>query len=514
MRIGIPTESKPGERRVAATPKTVGQIISLGYDVAIQSGAGARASFDDAAFAAAGATIVGDDVWDSDIILKINPPDPTEVARLHSGQTLVSLLAPALDPDLTAALAARGVTALAMDAVPRISRAQALDVLSSMANIAGYRAVIEAANEFGSLFTGQVTAAGKVPPAKVLVVGAGVAGLAAIGTAGSLGAIVRSFDARPEVAEQVESMGAEFLRIETEDTGPSASGYAKEMGEDFNRRAAELYAEQVKDVDIVITTALIPGKPAPLLITADMVATMKPGSVVVDMAAANGGNVAGSVADERVVTDNGVTILGYTDLPGRLPTQASQLFGTNLVNLLKLLTPGKDGQLVLDLEDVVQRGMTVLDRGEVLWPPPPVQVSAAPAAPAPVAPPEPVAAKPPMSDGKKLGIIGVAAAGFLLLSSVSPEPFLGRFMVFALAVVIGFYVIGNVHHALHTPLMSVTNAISGIILVGALLQVGHGDVWVSALAFIAILVASINVFGGFTVTARMLKMFKREDATR
>ncbi len=514
MRIGVPRESKPGERRVAATPKTVAQICSLGYEVAVQAGAGAGASFSDASYEAAGAQIVGDDVWDREILLKINPPDPDEVTRLHEGQTLISLLAPAIDPELTQALAARGVTALAMDAVPRISRAQALDVLSSMANIGGYRAVIEAANEFGSFFTGQVTAAGKVPPAKVLVVGAGVAGLAAIGTAGSLGAIVRAFDARPEVAEQVESMGADFLRIDVAESGPSASGYAKEMGEDFNRKAAELYAEQVKDVDIVITTALIPGKPAPRLITEEMVASMKPGSVVVDMAAANGGNVAGSVADERVVTDNGVTILGYTDLPGRLPTQASQLFGTNLVNLLKLMTPEKNGELVLDLDDPVIRGMTVVDRGDVLWPPPPVQVSAAPAptaAPPPVAAPEP---KPPMSDGKKLGLIAVAAALFLALSAVSPEPFLGHFMVFALAVVIGFYVIGNVHHALHTPLMSVTNAISGIILVGALLQIGHGGLWMSALAFIAILVASINVFGGFTVTGRMLRMFRREDSTR
>ncbi|MBK6764072.1 MAG: Re/Si-specific NAD(P)(+) transhydrogenase subunit alpha [Micrococcales bacterium] len=509
MRIGVPKESKPGERRVAATPKTVEQLHKLGYTVAIETGAGAGASFDDEVYRAAGAEVV-DDPWDADIIMKVNAPNPDEVRRLREGQILIGVLSPALDPDLVQALSAQGVTALAMDAVPRISRAQSLDVLSSMANIGGYRAVIEAANEFGSFFTGQVTAAGKVPPAKVLVVGAGVAGLAAIGTANSLGAVVRAFDARSEVGEQVESMGAEFLRIDVEDTGPSATGYAKEMGEDFNRKAAELYAEQAKDVDIVITTALIPGKPAPRLFTEEMVATMKPGSVVVDMAAANGGNVAGSVADERVVTDNGVTILGYTDLPGRLPTQASQLFGTNLVNLLKLTTPGKDGEFVLDLDDVVQRGMTVTQRGDVLWPPPPVQVSAAPA-PAATTAPEPAPPKKKMSDTARLGWIGGAAAVFLLLSSVSPEPFLGHFMVFALAVVIGFYVIGNVHHALHTPLMSVTNAISGIILVGALLQIGHSDLWVSVLAFIAILVASINVFGGFTVTARMLEMFKRED---
>jgi NAD(P) transhydrogenase subunit alpha len=514
VHIGVPKESRPGERRVAATPKTVEQIIKLGYTVSIETGSGAGASFDDAAYRAAGADVVGPEVWDADLILKINAPSDEEVARLHSGQTLACLLAPALSPELVDALTARGVTALAMDAVPRISRAQSLDVLSSMANIGGYRAVIEAANEFGSFFTGQVTAAGKVPPAKVLVVGAGVAGLAAIGTASSLGAIVRAFDARPEVGEQVESMGADFLRIDVEDSGPSASGYAKEMGEDFNRKAAELYAEQARDVDIVITTALIPGKPAPRLLTEEMVASMKPGSVIVDMAAANGGNVAGSLPDQKVVTEHGVRILGYTDLPGRLPTQASQMFGTNLVNLLKLTTPAKDGQFTLDLDDEVLRGMTVVDQGEILWPPPPVQVSAGPAAAAPApqaeAPPE----KKKMSDRARLGLIGAAGAAFLAISAVSPEPFLGHFMVFVLSVVIGFYVIGNVHHALHTPLMSVTNAISGIILVGALLQVGHGDPWVTVLAFIAILVASINVFGGFTVTARMLEMFKREDAAR
>jgi NAD(P) transhydrogenase subunit alpha len=513
VRIGVPRESSPGERRVAATPKTVEQIRKLGYDVAIESGAGHLAAFEDNAYREAGAEIVSaEEAWAGDVIFKINAPSDAEIHRLRAGQTVVSLLAPAINPDLVDDLAARGVTALAMDAVPRISRAQSLDVLSSMANIGGYRAVIEAASEFGSFFTGQVTAAGKVPPAKVLVVGAGVAGLAAIGTANSLGAIVRSFDARPEVAEQVESMGAEFLRIDVEDSGPSATGYAKEMGEDFNRKAAELYAAQARDVDIIITTALIPGRPAPRLITEEMVASMKPGSVIVDMAASNGGNVAGSRADERVVTDNDVIILGYTDLPGRLPTQASQLFGTNLVNLLKLVTPDKDGQFTLDLEDPVQRGMTVVRSGEILWPPPPVQVSAAPAK-VEAAPIEPKAPKKKMSQQRRLGLIGVGAAAWLLLSSAMPEPFLGHFMVFMLSVVIGFYVIGNVHHALHTPLMSVTNAISGIILVGALLQVGHsGETVVSILAFIAILVASINVFGGFTVTARMLHMFKREDA--
>ncbi len=507
MRIGVPKESKAGERRVAATPRTVEQIIKLGYQISIESGAGAQASFEDAAYAAAGADVVGDEVWSADLIFKINAPTAEEVARLHEGQVIASLLAPALNPDLVEALSARGVTALAMDAVPRISRAQSLDVLSSMANIAGYRAVVEAANVFGSLFTGQVTAAGKVPPAKVLVVGAGVAGLAAIGTANSLGAIVRAFDARPEVAEQVESMGAEFLRIDVEDTGPSATGYAREMGEDFNRKAAELYAEQARDVDIVITTALIPGRPAPRLLTEEMVASMKPGSVVIDMAAANGGNVAGSVADEKVVTANGVTILGYTDLPGRLPTQASQLFGTNLVNLLKLVTPEKDGEFTLDLEDPVQRGMTVTQRGEVLWPPPPVAVSAAPVAAAPAAV-EPKVAKP-RNPNSKFWLVGAGAAGLLLLAPFLPQTFLPQITVFALAIVIGYYVIGNVHHALHTPLMSETNAISGVIVVGALLQLGTGNVLITGLAVIAVLIASINVFGGFTVTSRMLNMFRR-----
>ena len=512
MRIGVPRETRPGETRVAATPKTVEAIRALGYAVFVERGAGALSSFDDAAYLRAGADVIDEAVWNADVLLKINAPSEAEIALLRPGQVVVSLLAPALSPELVQTLAARGVTALAMDAVPRISRAQSLDVLSSMANIGGYRAVVEAAHEFGSFFTGQVTAAGKVPPAKVLVVGAGVAGLAAIGTASSLGAVVRAFDARPEVGEQVESMGAEFLRIDIEQGGPSADGYARETTADFDAKAAELYAAQAADVDIIITTALIPGRPAPRLITEDMVASMKPGSVVVDMAASNGGNVAGTVADQKVVTDNGVTILGYTDLPGRLPTQASQLFGTNLVNLLKLVTPGKDGELALDLDDPVQRGMTVVRDGEVLWPPPPVQVSAAPAAVA--APVEPKPAKVPMSANRRLGYLGIAAAVFLLIASVSPEPFLGHFMVFMLSVVIGFYVIGNVHHALHTPLMSVTNAISGIIVVGAILQIGHDSVAVSVLAFIGILVASINVFGGFRVTARMLQMFKREEPAR
>lgn len=510
MRIGVPKESRPGETRVAATPKTVSQMVGLGYEVVVEAGAGARASFSDTAYQEVGAAVASpDEVWPSDVILKVNAPSDEEISRLRPGAILASLLAPALSPHLVERLTTQGVTALAMDAVPRISRAQSLDVLSSMANIGGYRAVVEAAHEFGSFFTGQVTAAGKVPPAKVLIVGAGVAGLAAIGTANSLGAIVRAFDARAEVGEQVESMGAEFLRIDVEDEGPSATGYAKEMGEDFNRKAAELYAEQAKDVDIIITTALIPGRPAPRLITADMVASMKPGSVIVDMAAANGGNVEGTRPDELVLTDNQVRIIGYTDLPGRLPTQASQLYGTNVVNLLKLLTPGKDGKAVVDFEDVVQRGMTVCRDGESTWPPPPVQVSAAPAAAAPAAlvvRPEPK----PRDPRRTYAAMGLAAVVFAVVAASSPAAFLGHFTVFALAVIVGFYVISNVAHALHTPLMSETNAISGIILVGALLQVGSEDPVVRTLAFVATVIASINIFGGFAVTNRMLQMFRKD----
>jgi NAD(P) transhydrogenase subunit alpha len=392
-----------------------------------------------------------------------------------------------------------------------------LDVISSMANIAGYRAVIEAANEFGSFFTGQVTAAGKVPPAKVFVSGAGVAGLAAIGAARALGAIVRATDIRAAVAEQVESMGAEFVAVEAE-AQQSTDGYAKEASEDYAAAAERMYAEQVKDVDIVVTTALIPGKPAPRLLTEEMVASMKRGSVVVDMAAANGGNVAGSKPDQLVVTENGVKIIGYTDLAGRLPTQASNLFAQNIVNFFKLVTPGKDGELVLDMEDVVVRGMAVVTEGEVTWPPPPVAVSAAPAAPAPAA-----GAGAAASDAEKKKrdprvtwtLLGVCAAALLALFWVSPAGLLGHFMVFMLAVVIGYYVIGNVSHSLHTPLMSVTNAISGIIVVGSLVgltQSQHGgetNTAILVLSVAGILLASINVFGGFTVTQRMLKMFRK-----
>ncbi|WP_137146270.1 Re/Si-specific NAD(P)(+) transhydrogenase subunit alpha [Mycolicibacterium sp. CR10] len=510
MIIGIPKESLPGETRVAATPQTVGQLIKLGYQVLVEAGAGTASSFSDAAFTEAGAEVGSTaQVWSADVVFKVNAPSSFEIASLRDGATLIGLISPALKPELVEELSSRKITVLAMDAVPRISRAQSMDVLSSMANIAGYRAVVEAAHRFGRFFTGQVTAAGKVPPAKVLVVGAGVAGLAAIGAAGSMGAIVRATDPRPEVADQVKSLGGEYLSVDPAAAEVSATGYAKEMGDDYKVREAQLYAEQAQDVDIIVTTALIPGRPAPRIITADMVASMKSGSVIVDMAAANGGNVEGTVKDQAVVTDNGVTIIGYTDLAGRLPATASQLYGTNLVNLLKLLTPEKDGTLTLDFDDVVQRSVTVVRDGEVTWPPPPVQVSAAPAAAAaaPVTTAKPT--KEPMTMGRRLGVTFAVAAALFALIALSPTALQVHLTVFALAIVIGYYVIGNVHHALHTPLMSVTNAISGIIVVGALLQIGHGDTIITALAFVAILLASINVFGGFAVTRRMLAMFSR-----
>ncbi len=508
MIIGIPRESLPGETRVAATPQTVGQLIKLGYEVVVEAGAGTASSFSDAAFTDAGADVgSAEEVWSADVVFKVNAPDSAEIAALRDGATLIGLISPALKPELVEELSSRPITVLAMDAVPRISRAQSLDVLSSMANIAGYRAVVEAAHRFGRFFTGQVTAAGKVPPAKVLVVGAGVAGLAAIGAAGSMGAIVRATDPRPEVADQVRSLGGEYLSIESPEAEVSATGYAKEMGDDYKVREAQLYADQAKDVDIIVTTALIPGRPAPRIITADMVASMTSGSVIVDMAAANGGNVEGAVKDQAVLTDNGVTIIGYTDLAGRLPATASQLYGTNLVNLLKLLTPEKDGKLILDFDDVVQRSVTVVRDGEVTWPPPPVQVSAAPVAAAAAV--EVTPTKEPMTMGRRLGVTFAVAAALFALIALSPTALQVHLTVFALAIVIGYYVIGNVHHALHTPLMSVTNAISGIIVVGALLQIGHGDPVITALAFLATLLASINVFGGFAVTRRMLAMFSR-----
>ncbi|MFS3127017.1 Re/Si-specific NAD(P)(+) transhydrogenase subunit alpha [Nocardioides sp. Bht2] len=506
MIIGVIREQSPGETRVAATPATVIQLAKLGYDIVVEAGAGDASSFSDAAYIEAGATI--GDALGGDIVLSVNTPTNVQLDGLRENATLIGILNARTEEATVANLTARPITALSMDAVPRISRAQSMDVLSSMANIAGYRAVVEAAHVFGRFFTGQVTAAGKVPPATVLVAGAGVAGLAAIGAAGSMGAVVKATDPRPEVADQVKSLGGEYLSVESADVEVSATGYAKEMSDDYNSRAEALYAQTVPSTDIIITTALIPGRAAPVLITAEMVATMKAGSVIVDMAAGSGGNVEGSVAGQVVETANGVTIIGYTDLAGRLPAQASQLYGTNLVNLLKLMTPEKDGQLVLDFEDVVQRSITVVRNGESTWPAPPVQVSAAPAA----APAEPAPAKEekkPLTTGQKFGGVLVAAAALVLLVAVSPAVLQLQLVTFALSIVIGYYVITGVHHALHTPLMSVTNAISGIIVVGALLQIGHDGNLVTGLAAVAILLASINVFGGFAVTRRMLAMFSR-----
>ncbi|MEU3557397.1 Re/Si-specific NAD(P)(+) transhydrogenase subunit alpha [Streptomyces fragilis] len=506
QRIGVVAESAPGETRVAATPATVRQLLKLGYEVVVEPGAGELSGFTDQAYAEAGAGT--GEAWDADVVLKVNAPSEAEIARLRAGATLVGLLAPAQKPELLRTLSDAGVTALALDAVPRISRAQSMDVLSSMANIAGYRAVVEAAHTFGRFFTGQVTAAGKVPPAKVLVAGAGVAGLAAIGAASSLGAIVRATDPRPEVADQVKSLGGEYLPVHVEQEA-STDGYAKATSADYDRAAAELYHQQAADVDIVITTALIPGRPAPRLLTAEDVAVMKPGSVVVDMAAAQGGNVEGTVPGRTVVTGNGVTLIGYTDLASRLPAQASQLFGTNLLNLVKLLTPGKDGRLAIDFDDVVQRAVTVVRDGDVTWPPPPVAVSAAPAAQPESAPAEAAPKKPRTTPAVRFGLIGLGLLAMFLLVAFAPAQLAQNFTVFTLAVVIGYYVIGKVHHALHTPLMSVTNAISGIIVVGALLQLGHESRIVTVLSFTAILLTSINVFGGFAVTRRMLSMFSK-----
>ena len=511
MLIGVPRELLENESRVAATPKTVQQILKLGFDVIVEHDAGFKASFEDQAFLEAGAKIgTSAEIWQSDIIFKVNAPTDEEIAQMKEGATLVSFIWRMQNPELMKKLTEKKINVLAMDAVPRISRAQALDALSSMANISGYRAVIEAAHEFGSFFTGQITAAGKVPPAKVLVIGAGVAGLAAIGAANSLGAIVRAFDSRPEVKEQVQSMGASFLEIDFKEEGGSGDGYAKVMSEEFNRRAMELYAEQAKEVDIIITTAAIPGKPAPRLITKEMVDSMKPGSVIVDLAAATGGNCEYTQAGKVVTTENQVKVIGYTDFPSRLPTQSSQLYGTNLVNLLKLLCKEKDGNINIDFEDVVLRGVTVVRDGEEI-PPAQIQVSVQPKQETKAAPVAEEKESKPTDPRVKYGVMAGVGVLFLWLASVAPAAFLSHFTVFVLACVVGYYVVWNVSHALHTPLMAVTNAISGIIIVGALLQIRQptGNLFIDALAFVAILVASINIFGGFRVTQRMLAMFRK-----
>ncbi|MGI9280424.1 MAG: Re/Si-specific NAD(P)(+) transhydrogenase subunit alpha [Endozoicomonas sp.] len=513
MRIGIPGEIQDNENRVAATPDTVSKLQKLGYDIIIESGAGAKASFDDAAFQEAGAQIAErSDVWDSDIVLKVNAPTDDEIALLKDGSTLASFIWPGQNEELMNKLSQRNINVLALDSVPRLSRSQSLDALSSMANIGGYRAVVEASHHFGRFFNGQITAAGKIPPAKVMVIGAGVAGLAALGAAGSMGAIVRAFDTRPEVKEQVESMGAEFLELDfsssKEEEQDSSDGYAKEMSQAFIDAEMALFMEQAKEVDIIITTALIPGRPAPKLILEDMVKAMKPGSVIVDLAAQTGGNCECTEKD-KVVVKHGVTVIGYTDLPSRLPTQSSQLYGTNLVNMLKLMTPEKDGNLVIDFEDEVVRGLTVVKEGNITWPPPPVKVSAAPAAkPAPA-----VVAKEekPARPWVKPVLMAVGALLFGFVANSAPASFLEHFTVFVLSSIVGYYVIWNVKSALHTPLMSVTNAISGIIVIGALTQMHSDNNIILALSGIALVVAMINIVGGFAVTQRMLKMFIRDN---
>jgi NAD(P) transhydrogenase subunit alpha len=511
MKIGVPRETHPGERRVATTPDVAAQLQKLGYDVVVEKDAGAAASFSDEAYEEAGCSIVGSsaDIWSgADIILKVRPPEGDQATGLKDSQTLISFLYPGQHPELLEQLTRSGGTALAMDSVPRISRAQKMDALSSMANIAGYRAVVEAAQHFGRFFTGQITAAGKVPPAKVMVIGAGVAGLAAIGAAKSMGAIVRAFDTRPEVKEQVESMDAEFLMLDFDDEdGSGEGGYAKVMSKEFIEAEMALFAEQARDVDIIITTALIPGKPAPRLITAEMVESMKDGSVIVDLAAEQGGNCE-LTEPGKVVTKNGVTLIGYTDLPSRLATQSSQLYGTNLRHLLTDMTPEKNGELVVDMNDEAIRGATISIGGETTWPPPAPKLSAAPKA-ATKPPPPVVEPEPKKSVAGPLIAMALGGLALFGVGAVAPESFMAHFTVFVLACFVGYMVIWNVTPALHTPLMSVTNAISSIIVIGALLQISSDSVLIMLIAAFTILITSINIAGGFAVTRRMLEMFRK-----
>jgi NAD(P) transhydrogenase subunit alpha len=516
MKIGVPSEVLSGERRVATTPEAIGHLRKLGFSVAVETGAGAGASITDDAYRDAGAEVVSgpDELWSgSDMILKVRAPtvfgpEPTELERLRRGQVLIAFLAPGQNPELLEKLAEKGVTALAVESIPRISRAQKEDALSSMANIAGYRAVIEAAEHFGRFFMGQITAAGKIVPAKVLVIGAGVAGLSAIGAARSLGAIVRAFDTRPDVKEQVESMDAEFLLLDFEESGEGAGGYAKVMSPEFIEAEMALFRRQAEEVDIIITTALIPGKPAPELITREMVEAMKPGSVVVDLAAEQGGNCALTKPGE-VAVHQGVTIIGYTDLPSRMAAQSSQLYATNLRHLVAELCPQKDGEIVVDMDDEVVRGATVVKDGEVTWPPPPPKLAAPPpsaAAPPPM--PAPAKAKAPawVGPATALAIGALALAG---LGLVAPPAFMAHFTVFVLACFVGYMVVWNVTPALHTPLMSVTNAISSIIIIGALLQISSAVPSIKWAAAVGALITSVNIAGGFAVTRRMLAMFRK-----
>jgi NAD(P) transhydrogenase subunit alpha len=529
--IGVPKEVYPGEKRVATVPEVVEKLQKHGFRVAVEAGAGDGAQIADDAYRAAGAEIVADRaaLWKSaDIVFKVRAPSDDEIALMRDGQMLVSFIWPAQNPQLMQRLAAKKATVLAMDSVPRISRAQKMDALSSMANIAGYRAVVEAAHEFGRFFTGSITAAGKVPPAKVFIIGAGVAGLAAIGAAASLGAIVRANDTRPEVADQVKSMGGEFVPVPYEEEGTGVGGYAKVMSEGFQKAQRDVFAQQAKDVDIIITTALIPGKPAPKLITADMVKSMKQGSVIVDLASEQGGNCELTVPGE-VVVRHGVTIIGYTDLASRLSRQSSTLYATNLLRLTDDLVKTKSiegDRIAIDMNDDVLRGTTVVNQGEVTWPPPAPKLSAAPAA----APSKPaVVAQPPKAHGETSGpmsprktvvIFGLGLVMFLLVGFFAPHSFLEHFTVFVLACFVGYMVVWNVKPALHTPLMSVTNAVSSIIAIGALVQIApdltkiSADLsrpgeWIRWLSVVALGLVAINMFGGFAVTQRMLQMFRK-----
>lgn len=522
MKIGTPRELFEGEARVAMTPESAKQLQKLGYDCVVESGAGAKAGFSDATYEAAGVSVVSDAaaLWEqSDIIAKVRQPDATELGYLTADKTLISFFNPAGNEEGMAQAKAKGASVIAMEMVPRISRAQKMDALSSMANIAGYRAVIEAGNNFGRFFTGQITAAGKVPPAKVLVVGAGVAGLAAIGTSTSLGAITYAFDVRPEVAEQVESMGAEFVYLDFEEEqqdGAATGGYASVSSPEFREAQLAKFRELAPEIDIVITTALIPNREAPELWTEDMVKAMKPGSVIVDLAAEKGGNCKLTVADEKIVTDNGVTIIGYTDFPSRMAAQASTLYATNIRHMMTDLTPEKDGQVNHNMEDDVIRGATVTHAGEITFPPPPPKVAAIAAQtkekPKELTPEEKRAkevAEFKAQTKQQVTLLAVGAVLLLAVGLVAPASFMQHFIVFVLSVFVGFQVIWGVAHSLHTPLMAVTNAISSIIILGALMQIGSSSFLVILLGALSVFMAGINIFGGFLVTRRMLAMFQK-----
>ena len=528
LTIGIPKEVFAGEKRVATVPDVVEKLIKLGFKVAVETGAGALANFSDDAYESVGAEVITDaqTLWaTSDVVFKVRGPSSEEVALMREGGTLISFIWPAQNPELLQQLAAKKATVLAIDALPRtLSRAQKMDALTSQAGVAGYRAVIEAANAFGRFFNGQITAAGKVPPAKVFIAGAGVAGLAAIGTAANLGAIVRANDTRAEVADQVVSLGGEFVKVDYEEEGSGGGGYAKVMSEGFQQAQREMYAKQAREVDIIITTALIPGKPAPKLITAEMVKSMKPGSVIVDMAAEQGGNCELTEPGQAAVK-HGVTIIGYTDLVSRLARQSSTLYSNNLLRLTEELCKTKDGQINVNMEDDALRGLTVIKDGSITWPPPPPKPAAAPPAAAKPVAVAPVAKKghghggsgEPMSAQKMAVMFGIAAALFWLIGANAPAAFLGHFTVFVLACFVGYMVVWNVKPALHTPLLSVSNAVSSIFAIGALVQIAPplaGDVarpdeWIRWLAIGGIVLATINMFGGFAVTQRMLAMFRK-----